>query len=122
MNYDQKLRTAMDEIKEVLKKHDIGGFIALNSKTHGEFAMAVDIPTWSKVRFIRDGEAVHIKLHGATDHANTEATVAMIAGIRDLCILGYGQADQMLTKIQEQITVVHVPFGGKGINNEDRQQ
>jgi hypothetical protein len=119
-SYDPKLREAMTEIEEVLKKHDIGGYIALTSKTHSEFRVAIDIPTWSVVRYIRDGEAVHIKLYTASRHADTEATVHMIASIRDQSVLAFGQTEQIMNKIEEQIKVVHVPFGRDGITNDDR--
>ena len=119
-SYDPKLREAMTEIEEVLKKHDIGGFIALASPSHTEFKVAIDVPTWSVVRYIKDGEAVHIKLYTKSRHADTEATVHMIASIRDLCVLAFGQTEQIMNKIEEQVKVVHVPFGGKGITNDDR--
>lgn len=115
MAYDQRLRDAMEEIEEVLKRYDIGGFIALQSRTHGEFKLAIDHMKWSIVRFIRNGEAVHLKLYTKSRHKDTEDTVSVIAGIRDVCALGFSQAEQ----IEEQVKVVHVPFGG-GITNEDR--
>lgn len=120
MTYDPKLREAMDEIKEILKKHDIGGFITLNSRSHGEFAMAVDLPTWSVVRYLRDGEAMHMKLYTKSRHADTEDTVAMIASIRDLCALGFDQSQKMMDKIEEQVKVTHLPVVGR-ITNEDRK-
>lgn len=47
---DPKLKTAMEEIKAVLKKHDIGGVVVLASETHMEYLHEI-APTWSCVRF-----------------------------------------------------------------------
>lgn len=118
-NYDPKLREAMDEIVEVLKKHDVGGFIALGSRHHAEFKMAIDHMSWSNVRFMKDGERVHIKLHSKSDHANTEATVGLVASTRDLCALGFQQTEAIMKQIEQHVKVEHVVFG-KGINNDDR--
>ena len=38
MNYSPKLRKAMEEIKDVLKKHDIAGFIAIHTPGHVEYS------------------------------------------------------------------------------------
>lgn len=119
MSYDPKLRTAMAEIEQVLKNHNIGGFIALNSRTHGEFKVAIDIPDWSIVRYIMDKNAVHLKLYTKSRHRDTEDTVGMIAGIRDLCFLALQQTQHIMDKIEEQVKVIHLPFGD-GITNEDR--
>lgn len=119
-NYDPRLREAMDEIKYVMKKHDIGGYISLHSKSHSEFQLAIDIPTWSIARFIREGAGVHLKLYTKSRHADTENTVAMIASIMDLSGMAFMQCKQLMEKIEQQIKVIHVPFGPNGITNEDR--
>lgn len=119
MTYDPKLRECMAEIEGVLKKFDCGGFFSLNSKTHGEFKMCVETPSWSNIRFLKESTAVHVKLHAKTDHANTEATVAMLANMRDLSAGVFRQTEEIMRQIETQVKVVHVPFGGR-ITNEDR--
>lgn len=43
---DPVLRAATEEIKAILKKHDIAGVVVLGSKTHTEFLLEVE-PSWS---------------------------------------------------------------------------
>jgi hypothetical protein len=43
---DPKLKTAVEEIRAVLKRHDIAAMINLGSQTHSEFLLVLD-PTWS---------------------------------------------------------------------------
>ena len=118
-SYDQKLRDAMSEIEEVLRKYDCGALISLHSKSHSEFRLFIETPTWSNVRWIRDGQGVHLKLHSKSDHENTEATVAMLADIKDQCAMWFLNTEKLMEQIKSHVTVVHVPFGG-GIKNEDR--
>lgn len=117
--YDPKLRDAMDEIKSILQEYDIGGFISLNSKTHGEFKIAIDLPTWSVVKFTEDEKAVRVKFK-KEQKEEAEATIAMIANMRDLSAMLFMQSDQIIAQIEKHVQVDHVPFGG-GITNEDRQ-
>lgn len=51
MQFDPKLKVAMEEIKAVLKKHDIAGVVVLHNNDgpghgHGEYAMVLD-PSYS---------------------------------------------------------------------------
>lgn len=117
--YDSKLRDAMAEIEEILKKFDIGAFITLHSRTHSEFKFCIEAPTWSNVRFIKEGEAIHLRLYSKSEHAKTEDTIGMLYSIKDLCAAGYLQMDKLSTRIEQDAKVEHVAFGG-GINNDDR--
>lgn len=120
-SYDPKLREAMKDVEAVLKKHDVGGFVSLNSKTHGEFKLFVDTPSWSKVRWVKEGEVMHLKIHMKTTPEESEATVAMLYSIRDLCGQLFMQMDKLAGQVEQSVKVVHVPFGG-GITNEDRDE
>lgn len=46
MQYDPKLKKAMSEIKDILDKYDIAGFIALHSVGHGEHMFKIN-PSYS---------------------------------------------------------------------------
>lgn len=46
MQYSPKLKIAMDEIKQVLKKHDIAGFVVLHTPGFTEYLNRVD-PSYS---------------------------------------------------------------------------
>ena len=46
MEYSPKLKVAMEEIKEILNKHDIAGHVVLHTPGHGEYFTKVD-PSYS---------------------------------------------------------------------------
>lgn len=118
--YDQKLRDAMREIEGVLKKYDIGGFVTLQSRSHAEFKFLIETPSWSNVRYVKEGAAIHLKIHNKSKPKETEATVGMLYSIRDLCAMGFQQMDVLANRIEQQVKVIHTTFGG-GINNDDRE-
>lgn len=51
---DPKLQAAMEEVKVILKKHDIGAVIVLGSQTHTEYLLELS-PTWSCITIEDDG-------------------------------------------------------------------
>ena len=59
MNYHPKLKIAMQEIKEILKKHDIAGAVALHTPGFGEFYLDVE-PSYSGAKVT--GETVRINI------------------------------------------------------------
>lgn len=120
LNYDPKLREAMAEIKEVMKKHNVGGFLAIGNKTHFEFAVAIDIPTWSTIRFTTENGLAHLKLHTKSRKEDTEATVGLVVNLQDLCALGFQQLDIMKAQIEKHVEIEHTKFGKNGISNEGR--
>lgn len=122
LSYDPKLRTAMAEIKEVLKKHDIGGYVALQSRTHAEFQVLIDVPTWSVARYIKnDAGAVHLKLYTKSRHKDTQDTVGMVASLRDLCAIGFQQTDLLMKQIEAHVEVDHPKLTPEMIKNDDRE-
>lgn len=109
----------MAEIEQVLKKYDIGGFISLVSQTHGEFKSFVDTPSWSLVRFLKEGKGIHIKLYMKSRLAEVNATGHLIASIMDTCAIGFSGAEKILTAIKGHAVVEHEPVSGR-ITNDDR--
>lgn len=59
MEYSPKLKKAMEEIKKVLKKYDIAGFVLLHTPGHTEYLNRID-PGYSCVSV--EGGAFRIKL------------------------------------------------------------
>jgi hypothetical protein len=119
-SYDHSLRDCMKEIEEVLKKYDCAAFISLNSKTHAEFKLCIEHMSWSNARFLKEGEAFHIKIHQKSNKENTEATVAALYSMREMSALAFQQTNQIAQIIEQSVKVEHVAFGG-GITNEDRE-
>lgn len=88
---DPKLKDAMEEIKAVLEKYDIGAEVILASETHLEYLHAYD-PTWScaSIEKLPDGThgiRVRAKLADFPDREAQkkclEQTVGMFAGFYD---------------------------------------
>lgn len=90
--YDPKLKIAMDEIKQILVKHDIAGEIGLVSETHSEYCHHICKPSWSALSFYNIGETIGIRLKvqaktgGPEERRKAEATIHMVAQFRDLAV------------------------------------
>ncbi len=87
MQYSPKLKVAMEEIKAILKKHDIAGVISLHTPGHGEFFMGIE-PTYSCAKLMPNG--VHFKAkkedynNELKRHTDMRDTVNMITILTDL--------------------------------------
>lgn len=126
--YDPKLRSAIREIREVLKKHDCLALINLSSKTHGEFLLHLD-SSWSvlKLEDVANGKAgIRVKAKGVKvgtqEHDNLEASVAFICNSADFCN-HFGQAFyQLKALIGERSILEHNPLTDDRIFNDDRDK
>jgi hypothetical protein len=58
MQYSPKLKKAMEEIKAILKKHDVGGVVILHTPGHSEYLHKLD-PSYSCAKV--DGNEVRIR-------------------------------------------------------------
>jgi len=58
MQYSPKLKKAMEEIKLVLAKYDIAGFVVIHTPGNSEYFIKID-PTYSCAKF--EGDMVRIK-------------------------------------------------------------
>lgn len=58
MQYSPKLKIAMEEMKAIFKKHDIGGFVVLPTPGHGEFLNQLS-PSYSCI--VVNGDHVRFK-------------------------------------------------------------
>lgn len=69
MQYHPKLKVAMQEIKEILRKHDIAGAIALHLPGFSEYHLRID-PSYSCAKFEQiDGQpAIRIRSKLQEDH------------------------------------------------------
>jgi hypothetical protein len=61
MQYSPKLKNAMAEISEVLKKHDIAGMVILHEPGHAEFNLRID-PSYSCAKMNGNEMRVRAKL------------------------------------------------------------
>lgn len=126
-NYDPTLRLAMDEIKQVLKRHKIVAFINLGSQTHGEFMLHLDAP-WSflsleevsggKAALRLRAKAVKVDTEGAR---NLDSTVAFVCNTADM-MNRFGQIFYGLkAEIGKVSILTHEPITDDRISNDDRE-
>jgi hypothetical protein len=118
--YDPRLRECLQEIEDLLKFYDAGGFVSIHSKTHGEFKVMIEHMSWSQVKMIGERKAMHIKLHMGTSPENTEATIAMVDDARSIAANFFKFFDKVLEAVKKQADVVTKPIFER-INNEDRE-
>lgn len=105
MQYSPKLKKAMEEIKDVLKKHDIAAFVVLHEPSFSEYLNHIN-PSYS-CAFMQDGQfRVKLKtaeLPGGKEQASklAEGTYNMVNSMTDVIALhakGYMDFEEMLRK------------------------
>jgi len=82
---DPKLKLAMEEIKEILKRHDIAAVVHLQSQAHGEFFYHID-PSWSCATLSPEGRfrfKADIKTKPETDKELARLTAGMLIAFWD---------------------------------------
>lgn len=110
MNYDPKLREAMDEFRALCRKYDIGAYVCFASKTHMEFGLEIDTPSWSHLKRIPNG--IRFK-SPAAEKEKREATVAMAYGFRDMMTNGFATMHKLCEMMQEHLAIEHTSMVGK---------
>ncbi len=106
---DQKLLDAMDEIRAVCKRYDVGMLVNIHSKTHAEYG--IEFPSWSRARFIERSDGammLHIKMKSNDGRQeDNDATVGMILGMRDVCIHQAAEMEKLYRKLTKNMKVDH---------------
>lgn len=102
MNYSPKLKIAMGEIKAILKKHEIGGFVIIHTPGFSEYLNHIN-PPYSCAKMANGGFEVRLKADevGGPEKARQIAqdTLNMISHFTNLIgqhALLYMQAEDML--------------------------
>lgn len=114
IDFDEKLKIAAAEIKMIMRKHDIGGFISLVSKTHSEFRL--EFPSWSVAQFEGDGRGVRIRskledFQSKEDqHTATELTAHFILSARDMAIMNGENLMTLGELLAEYMEIEHESF------------
>lgn len=127
--FDPKLRLAMEEIKAVLRRHDLLGFINIASKTHSEFLLHMEAP-WSVVRIEppgKDGKSgIRIRAKGtqvgSVEHENLESSLSFICDTADLCNRFAQILYALKAQVAAQTELIHEPLTDDRIRNDGRLQ
>src|SRR6185295_20303666 len=100
---DPILQTAADEITAILKKHDIGGYVLLGSKTNTHFVRKLD-PTWTCLTY--EGEGVLRMRSKREDYPSKEAqgetmrlTVGLLQGLVDAGVRDMETLQDLLKRV-----------------------
>lgn len=112
---DPKLKTAMEQIKAVLKKHDIGGIVVLGSQTHTQFSREYT-PTWTCISLEEhDGKTVLRVKALRKDFSSLEAhkkcledSMGLLAGFADAIENEREQLVAVLLQIAKTVQFEHV--------------
>lgn len=108
---DPKLKTAMEEIKVILEKHDIGAIVLLSSQSHLEYLRQFKT-SWSCM-WLEPGGLVRIRWKRAefANQADYERaakdTIGMIAGFADAARNESDQMIKLLKVVGEKVKFSH---------------
>lgn len=107
---DPLLKTAAEEIKAILKKHDIAGMMMLQSPGGAEFVRVID-PKWSCVK-IQDtpmGPAIRIKAHHS-EFPSKEAQKVCVEWTIGMVFAFHHQAEQDMKSMAQLIEILSRQF------------
>jgi hypothetical protein len=111
---DPKLKTAADEIKAIMRRHDIAGIVMLASPTHLEYLLTID-PSWSCcwMEEHAEGKLLRIKAKRA-DYPDLETqkkvlaeSIGMLMGFIDCCNNTTRNLENVVGRISESIGITH---------------
>lgn len=117
--YDPKLRQAMGEIENILKKYDCAAMIGLFSKKFVEFKFEPHA-SWSLVEFKMSPDhtaKVKIKLRPKMQD-EMDATAGFLFNARDLAQMLFTQINVLCEGLQKHAEITHTAF--KDLNNDGR--
>lgn len=111
---DPKLKIAMEEIKDILLKHEIAGAITLVSKTHSEYLY--HFPKWSCVSMSDRGLSAYSQKrfypNAEAQKENVEQSLHIVFQIRDIAAQTFTWFDRFTQMIREKIDIEHRPLLG----------
>lgn len=113
MSYSLNLKTAMFEIVEVLKRHDIAAHIILHEPGYSEYLLHVD-PSWSCARI--EGDFLRVRSLGkdyggdrGRQMAAAADTVNMLAHFADICARDAKLFREIEARLSEDWEIEHGP-------------
>lgn len=91
MQYSPKLKKAMEEIKTILKRHDIAGMVVLHTPGHSEYLNHIS-PTYSCAK--QEGDMIRFRAKKEDFHNNAE--------LRDQCIADTSNMFSLISEVGSQ--------------------
>lgn len=105
MQYSPKLKKAMEEIKKVMNKYDIGGVVVIHTPGFSEYLNKID-PSYSALSFNRDGSGFSVKGHSkhyGGDKNKRDETVAHTRNMVEHIINRSGQFFMIYEEISKKM-------------------
>ena len=114
-----KLKAAMKEIENVLKKHDLMGILYLaDGEEKAEYRYHITEATWSQLEWKKDKSGsmmgIHVKAYGKTEYKKTNMTVNAAFCLCDLHLTGLRVIRMLNEAMDENLDIEH----GKGVWGE----
>lgn len=104
---DPLIKPAMDEIKEVLARHDMAALMFVSSRTSIEFRYRLD-PSWSCIRHeANDGIRIRAKSGDPAQQEALRLSVGTIAAFSDCLRQAGGHMDHVLEKLSSYVEMTH---------------
>ncbi len=105
-----KLKATMKKISNILKKEDLGGVVFITDGNENfEYRLHFTDPSWSTVRMLKDDKGkpkgFHLKVYMESLRVETERTVNMIMGFRDLVAGTFDTIDKLIQRIESSVDV-----------------
>lgn len=106
-----KLKVAAEEIKEILKKHDIAGAFALHTPGHGEFVLHLN-PSYSCAYQVEDGKVnLYAKIADFKTPEEQQQKVAdtsnMLKVLTDLSAINFSNVKMLSDKLDHLTNATH---------------
>jgi hypothetical protein len=109
---DPKLKEAMTEISDILKKHDIAGAITLVSRSHSEHQ--IHFPAWSAAQGDLTGISFDAKTpnyhKGFEANQKFEETLYMLLQIREVSAKFWRMMEGFLKTLGEYVDLNHTSY------------
>lgn len=126
MQYHPKLKKAMEEIKEILIKHDIAGIVALHMPGFSEYLMKID-PSYSCAKFEEGGSSIRIRARlqedfngnkdahekALTDTSNMFKLLSKAAGVAAVAVMSISE------DLDKKIDADHFDHGHTGHTDQN---
>lgn len=109
---DPILKSAAEEIKAVLVKHDVAGMVSLQSKSHSEFVLQL-APSWSCVSLEqqpgKNDFTLRIKAKSSNpgDGERLRLTAGMLLGFIDVATRNIDQMTEIVKLIGQHVEISH---------------
>lgn len=122
MQYSPKLKKAMEEIKMLMLKYDIGGLVVLHTPGHSEYLLRID-PSYSCAKFEGDNIRIKAKLKDFNGDKNKwEEKVAGTSNMLNLIGEVGGRTSLSILNISEQLDKIVDAEHTDGNHSSNTQQ